>query len=103
MIWKFKNRIEFGESSKLYSKLKRMKSAELIIDLTKTEYVHSSFIGFLIYVHTRLEKAGRALIVQPSPEVKKILRNKNILDFFILTLPEKSSYQSHYPLQRLYH
>lgn len=80
--WKFSDRVEFGEASKLYPKLKRMRSIELVIDLTETEYIHSSFIGFLIHAKNQLEKAGQTLIVQLSSEIENILRNKNILDYF---------------------
>lgn len=80
--WIFNKRIEFGGASDLYPKLKRMKGCKIIIDLTETQYIHSSFIGFLIYLKTQLDNLRIILNLQISEKTKKILKNKNLLEYF---------------------
>jgi len=62
---------------------------ELILDLTETEVLHSSFIGFLIYAKNFTEKNNSSIKIILSPKSEKIFKMLHIYDFFqsnIITL-----------------
>jgi anti-anti-sigma regulatory factor len=62
---------------------------ELIVDLTETEVLHSSFVGFLIYAKNMIEKNNGSIKIILSDTSKKIFKMLNIYIFFepnIITL-----------------
>ena len=55
----------------------------LVIDLSKTVFLDSSGIGFLVHIHNRLESQEKKLyLYNLSPQVRKTLSLVKLLDFF---------------------
>jgi anti-anti-sigma regulatory factor len=54
----------------------------LVLDLSATEVIHSSFIGFLIHAKEEIETAGGRLILKTSPALKKTLKRLNLAGYF---------------------
>ncbi len=54
----------------------------ITFDLSHTESIHSSFIGFLIHAKHMLGKDGAALKLRLSFTAERILIMLNILDYF---------------------
>lgn len=54
----------------------------LVLDLSATEVIHSSFIGFLIHAKEEIETAGGRLILKTSPALKKTLKRFNLSGYF---------------------
>ncbi len=82
-VWKFPKSIEFWSVPEYLKKFEASSlSAAFTFDLGDTETVHSSFIGFMIYVKQSVESAGGRLILEISPAVQKLLLMLKILDHF---------------------
>ncbi|MBN2040164.1 MAG: hypothetical protein JW864_08995 [Spirochaetes bacterium] len=54
---------------------------QMIFDLTKTKYVHSSFVGFLINAKQKAGKSRSELQLLVSPEIEKIFINMDLGKF----------------------
>lgn len=55
----------------------------LVIDLSKTTFLDSSGIGFLVHVNNRMRSRNKKLyLLNLSPQVKKSLSLVRLLDFF---------------------
>ncbi len=55
----------------------------LIMDLSKTVFLDSSGIGFLVQLNNRKKNENKQFyLFQPSPQVKKTLDLVKLLDFF---------------------
>lgn len=81
--WIFPENISF-EAVANYSQLFEGISSEKIItfDLSETENIHSSFIGFLIHTKHVLTRQGGSLKLIVSFTAERILVMLNILDYF---------------------
>ncbi|MCF8106486.1 MAG: STAS domain-containing protein [Desulfohalobiaceae bacterium] len=56
---------------------------KLVIDLSKTTFLDSSGIGFLVHVNNRMRSRNKKLyLLNLSPQVKKSLSLVRLLDFF---------------------
>ena len=62
---------------------------ELILDLSETEILHSSFIGFLIYAKQVIEKDRGKLTILLSKKSERIFHMLNIYNFFRSNIAEK--------------
>lgn len=91
-VWKFPKSIEFWSVPEYLKKFEGSSlSATYIFDLSDTETVHSSFIGFMIYVKQSVESIGGKLTLKISPAVKKLLLMLKILDHFNSSLTTENS------------
>ncbi len=83
-IWKFPKQINFETASSYTQKFINLQFEESVIfDLSETENVHSSFIGFLIDLKQRIDRNGGILTIHPSPSLEKLLNVINLYDFFL--------------------
>jgi anti-anti-sigma regulatory factor len=82
--WAFPKEIPLEEVprySSIFEKITEPKTIQF--DLTKTEWIHSSFIGFLIYAkHLTTSKGGKLYII-PSPAVQHILDLMNLREYLL--------------------
>ena len=82
-VWKFPKHIDFEKSTNyLYRTCDIDFSANVIFDLTETENVHSSFIGFMIELRTKFENRGGTLIVNLSPDLERLFSRMSIYEHF---------------------
>jgi len=90
--WVFPKNISL-ESVADYSQLFEglINPGDLIFDLSQTENMHSSYIGFLIHAKHILNKKGAALKLILSFTSEKILTMLNILDHFSSEISESTS------------
>ena len=81
--WTFPEEIRFesvSQYSQFFEQLENRKN--LVFDLSHTEGIHSSFIGFLIYAKHTLQKEGTSLTLLLSSTSERILAMLNILNYF---------------------
>ncbi len=64
---------------------------ELVLDLSETDILHSSFIGFLIHAKQIIEKDNGKLWIILSKRSERIFRMLNIYNFFSYNITEKQS------------
>ena len=64
---------------------------KIIFDLSKTKYIHSSFIGFLINAKQKAEKINAELSLLISPELEKIFIKMDLIKFLPYLLVKKSA------------
>ena len=82
-VWKFPENVDFSMAHICLSKLKSIPRRQTItIDLSNTEDIHSSFIGFLIHASQILKNDGGQLILSISPTLEKIFSMLKIIDYF---------------------
>ncbi len=82
-VWKFSKDVDFTMAHLCLSKFKSMShNRTFTIDLSGTEHVHSSFIGFLIHASQILKNEGGELAISISPNLGKIFLMLKILDYF---------------------
>ncbi len=62
---------------------------ELVLDLSETDILHSSFIGFLIHAKQIIEKDNGKLRIILSKKSERIFRMLNIYNFFSYNITEK--------------
>ena len=83
-IWKFPKYINFESASSYSQKFTNLHYDDSVIfDLSDTENVHSSFIGFLIDLKQRIDRSGGALTIHPSPSLEKLFNVIDLYDYFI--------------------
>ena len=89
-IWKFPENIGY-ENVPDYMRIlnSRQFNRELFIDLSDTEMLHSSFIGFLIHAKQIIEKNNGTLKILVSKRSEKIFHMLNIHEFFRVNITEK--------------
>jgi anti-anti-sigma regulatory factor len=61
---------------------------EIIFDLSATERIHASFIGFLLHTKQTASKKNRTIKIILSPGAKNILNMLNLHDFLV-SAPEE--------------
>ena len=82
-VWKFPENVDFSMAHLCLSRLNSIPHDQTItIDLSGTDQVHSSFIGFLIHASQQLKQEGGDLVLSISPTLKKIFLMLKILDYF---------------------
>ena len=55
----------------------------LVLDLSEVSFMDSSGIGFLVACNTRMQSAGKALVLyQPSTQVRKTLGLVQLMSYF---------------------
>lgn len=71
-VWKFPHHIDFEKTTGYIYRIRNIDfSKTMVFDLSETEVVHSSFIGFMIDVQTRLEHNGGTMEVKFSPSMER--------------------------------
>jgi anti-anti-sigma regulatory factor len=82
-VWTFPQEIEFWLVPDYLKKIEGSTfKNRIVFDLSETENVHSSFIGFLIFVKQSSEKHRGKLILKVSPSLKKLFAMLNVLEYF---------------------
>lgn len=82
--WIFPKEIPLEDVPVYSTKFDRIdKPVNLQFDLTQTEWIHSSFIGFLIYVKHSILSHGGKLHITPSPSIKRILHLMNLNEYLL--------------------
>lgn len=83
LVWKFPHHVDFEKTTGYLYRIRNIDfSKSMIFDLTETEIVHSSFIGFMIDVHTKLEHHGGSMIVKLSSTMEKQFSRMNLYNHF---------------------
>lgn len=68
---------------KLEEPLVRGECRTLVMDLSKTAFMDSSGIGFLVALNNRLRQKGdKFFLLAPSPQVRKTLTLVKLIDYF---------------------
>lgn len=83
--WKFPEKIDFSNAALYSKKMMKNSSKNFIFDLSKTTYVHISFIGFLIDIKNSIEKNGGYLNLKASDYLKNLLNQCKLHDYFLPT------------------
>ena len=82
--WKFPESIKYETAATYNDMFSEIKSHEIILfDLSGTQVIHSSFIGFLIDLKQRLESEGGELRIEPSPAFERLLSILDLNNFFL--------------------
>lgn len=94
--WIFPQNIKFDEVPDFLERLEEYDTRKrVILDLRKTDTVHSSFIGFLIHAKEIIRKSSGELVILPSCPLEKILIMMGLYDYFspavITSLRKKSA------------
>ena len=82
--WKFPSNIEFEEVTNYLKKFEKLSHDKPItFDLSDTENIHSSFIGFLIHAKRKIEKENGELTLIISRPMEKIFSMLNLHDYWV--------------------
>jgi len=89
-IWTFPENIRY-ENVPGYLEILKNSSfyKELVLDLSETDILHSSFIGFLIHAKQIIEKNNGKLRIILSKRSERIFHMLNIYNFFSRNITEK--------------
>ncbi|HOO71482.1 MAG TPA: hypothetical protein PK926_06950 [Spirochaetota bacterium] len=83
-LWKFPVHIDFEITTNYLYQLRSIDYSKTItFDLSETEIVHSSFIGFMIDLKEKILRSGGIFEVRLSPQLIKHFSRMNIYDHFI--------------------
>ncbi len=81
--WIFPKNIEFHVVPQYLKTIEKSTTQDMLVfDLNNTENIHSSFIGFLIYVKKKLEIHGGQLVLKVSPSLQKTFDMLHINSYF---------------------
>jgi len=81
--WIFPQEIKFNEVPDFLERLDEYEmGTRIVLDLRKTETVHSSFIGFLIHLMENTRKARGDLFILPSCSFEKVLLMMGLYEYF---------------------
>jgi len=84
LSWKFPVHIGFEATTNYLYQLSSINlSMTVTFDLSETEVVHSSFIGFMIDFKERIVRSGGTLDVIFSPQLKKHFTRMNLYHHFV--------------------
>ncbi len=90
--WSFPEHINFEILTHYLKKFdEENHNQKFIFNLSKTTYIHSSFIGFLINFKDKIEKKGGNLELLISPELEKFFNKINLGKFLSYTIVKKSA------------
>ncbi len=82
--WVFPHLINFETASSYSQKFIDIPfNKNITFDLSNTENVHSSFIGFLIDLKQKIDTNGGLLTINPSPSLERLLNIINLHDYFL--------------------
>ena len=82
--WKFPKTINFGSPSTYTKKFSNLDHSEIIIfDMSETDIVHSTFIGFLINLKQKVDRDGGRLKFHLSDSIKRLFNILKLYDFFM--------------------
>lgn len=82
--WTFPKEIPLEEVPEYSSRFEKIEKPQCLqFDLSQTEWIHSSFIGFLIYAKHSLSSKGGTLNIVPSASVQRILHLMNLNDYLL--------------------
>ena len=88
-VWRFPENIGFESvPGYLISFNEQNGSNDIIFDLSATERIHTSFIGFLLHTKQAACKKNREIKLILSPGARNILHMLNLYDFLI-SMPEE--------------
>jgi len=91
-IWRFPENIKYENVPGYLAILNNCRfSNELVLDLSETDILHSSFIGFLIHAKQIIEKDNGKLKIILSKRSERIFNMLNIYNFFRNNIAEKLS------------
>ncbi len=83
ITWTFPKEIDFCLVPQYVKRIEREAAPQVIIfDLTGTEKIHSSFIGFLIHVKGLVDERGGTLVLKISPSLQRLFAMMKIADYF---------------------
>jgi len=89
-IWRFPENIQYENVPGYLALLNnRFFNNELVIDLSDTDILHSSFIGFLIHAKQIIEKDNGRMKIILSKKSERIFHMLNIYNFFRHNISEK--------------
>jgi hypothetical protein len=82
-VWKFPPVIDYYHVSGYLIEFDRVPGSGVIVfDLKKTEYIHASFIGFMIICKEKIEKSGGRLILEMSSYFQKRISLLGMGEYF---------------------
>lgn len=82
-VWKFPDSIGYESVHHYMAEFtQRSSEGDLVFDLSSTDAMHSSFIGFLIHAKQVLAKNNYSLVVVSSQKSREILNMLNLDDYF---------------------
>lgn len=87
----FPRDISFEEVPLYMENFDKTARGNVIFDLTMTESLHSSFLGFMIHAHRSIQKRGGTLLLLPSDTVEKLLLMMNLSDYFCTVHEEQKT------------
>jgi anti-anti-sigma regulatory factor len=88
--WIFPENIEFEEVTNYLKKFDKMShNLPITFDLSETENIHSSFIGFLIHAKRKIDNEKGKLVLIISPSLEKIFTMLNMNNYWVYTCIRK--------------
>lgn len=80
--WSFPREIGFQHVHSYMERFRDMEHECVVFDLTGTEVMHSSFIGFMIHARSHMDKTGGEFFIHLSDTAERLLSMLNLLPFF---------------------
>jgi len=91
-VWIFPENISFESVPGYLSAFNEQSNiTEIIFDLSATERIHTSFIGFLLHTKQAAWKKNREIKLILSPGAKNILNMLNLHDFLVSASEEEKT------------
>ena len=82
--FKFPKTINFGSPSTYIKKFNNLDhSEEIVFDMSETDIVHSTFIGFLIDLKQKVDRNGGQLKFHLSGSIERLFNILKLYDFFM--------------------
>ena len=78
----FPERITFEQIPDLYMMSDQLIEEDIILDLSSTHYIHSAFIGFLIFLKNEKEKKKKTFSFISSEWLESLLFRLQLNNFF---------------------
>jgi len=83
LVITFPEKIDFAAATHLSQQMRETLFPESVeFDLTKTDSIHSSFIGFLILAKYLMNKRGVSLHLRISPHIRRVFDMLELNSFF---------------------
>ncbi|MDA3900882.1 MAG: hypothetical protein PF637_10225 [Spirochaetes bacterium] len=82
-VYAFPERITFEHIPELYTMIDSFIEENIVLDLSATIYIHSAFIGFLIYLKSEKEKRNLSFNMIPSEWIETLFSRLGLIKFFI--------------------
>jgi len=83
--WVFPGEIDFKSTSHYIDIFSGIDYGhEIIFDLRNTDHIHSSFIGFLIDLKEKTDRAEGMLVLRLSPSIQKLMSRINLAGHFTI-------------------